>query len=240
MRQASKPLTNQQAEQPEDNKITNPDSLRYNSMLNIKSAYYNFKYAEEFIDTNSFLINRLTAEELEVLGQVNADKSIGKIIGGIYRDFSAGLQVMDLRKQEIALPPPVVQILTGMELSETIDSLLIRFPLNGMYNLCLKKQRGGVTYVKDLMIRPETSFRIRNKLEAYGNERYSIGISTLDNEQTKNIGQGSFGFGLICQESTSGLKIGGELLVTALLDNVYYIDDASRYIDVSAYVKGLS
>ncbi|MCX7904930.1 MAG: hypothetical protein N2486_10535, partial [Caloramator sp.] len=102
-------------------------------------------------------------------------------------------------------------------------------PLNGMFHVVIKKQRGAVFEGIMNITANKTAFKLFSIMLPYGMEPYSIAFRALDN---------SYGFALSFLQASS-IRNKNSLFVTYFDENGYYTDDAGKYIDVSKFGVGL-
>jgi len=195
----------------------------------IQYSYPEIPYFEEYFDVNSMILNTATPEMLAAIEKdgVNAVKSCTR---KFYESIRAGRDIIDGTKSEVkVLPPEAVLILSNISVINNPDSIEVYNMMEGTFDITVKGYRSSIVEIFGVCVNKETRFKLRSSMLIYGNEKYSLAFRLRDR---------SFGFALIGEPRDRGNK--GILKVSYFTDKAYFIDDASKYIDVQPFVKGLS
>lgn len=199
----------------------------------VKYAYAKMEAFNEYYDVNSLLLETALNNVLdqgEMLadmaenGETGVQRSMKKL-----SDYIKGERkiVNGLRSAENILPDEAVKILKDVKSYNTGGIIYITFPLEGKFNLTVKKQRGAVFTADGISVNPgENRFMLLNPMAIYGSEDYSIALASL---------AGDFGFALMYGPSIIGAKGKNMLKVSYFDKEAYYIDDAAKYRDVSGF-----
>ncbi|SHG43554.1 hypothetical protein SAMN02745221_00212 [Thermosyntropha lipolytica DSM 11003] len=199
----------------------------------IKYAYARMEAFNEYYDVNSLLletaVNKVLDEgeilaDIEENGATGVQRSMKKL-----SDYIIGNRrlVNGLRSEEKVLPLKAVEILEGVKPQNRAGIIYVSFPLDGQFNIIVKKQRGALFKADGMYIKPYAhSFQLINPLLIYGHEDYSIALSSPDNQ---------FGFALMYGPSLIGAKGQNMLKVSYFDQEAYYVDDAAKYREVSDF-----
>ncbi|HHW01820.1 MAG TPA: hypothetical protein GXX35_03220 [Thermoanaerobacterales bacterium] len=206
------------------------------AMFEIMYSYPKLEVMDEYFDTKALLINTANDEVIEDIS-TNGKTSIPRWVKQLSSTILGNRQIINgLRTNELTLPEPAVNLLKGVVVTDRtpegndLDGVYGYFPLQGFFKVVIKKQRGAIFEAYISVEGMKTAFKLRSSMAIYGDEEYSIAFRTIDN---------SFGFALMYAPSIVGAK-GKNMVKVSYFDNyTYYIDDASKYIDVRNFGKGL-
>lgn len=196
---------------------------------NLKYSYPTFKYMGEYVDIDATILRNCTQSDIEDIA-INEKSGVKRASDKVYRKLLNNRSIID--GTDVGYPVlsrSAVQLLKGVGIQRRIDDILISLPVRGVFDLVIKDQRSGVTECKSVGITDKTKFSVMSNLRAYGTEKYSIAVSSND-----------YGFALMARYSKKGIKGDASLYVSILTENEYFIDDASKYIDISQFVEGIS
>lgn len=206
-------------------------------MHEIKYAYAKMEAFNEYYDVNVLLLETILNNKLnngEILNDIyeNGKNGVHRAIAMLY-DYIKGERkiISGLKSGELILPEKAKQILQGIKTEKQAGILYASFPLEGQFNVVIKKQRGAVFKADNITIKPhDNKFLLINPMAVYGNENYSIAFRSFDE---------SFGFAIMYGPSITGAKGKNMLKVSYFDPEAYYIDDASKYRNASEFGEGI-
>lgn len=199
----------------------------------IKYAYARMEAFNEYYDVNSLLLeaalNNLL-DEGEMLRDIleNGQQGVQRSMNRLSSYIKGERKIVDgLRSEDRVLPAKAEELLKGVKVKNLAGLVYVSFPLEGQFNITIKKQRGAVFVAEGVYLKPhENSFLLMNPLIIYGQEDYSIALSSCAHE---------FGFALMYGPSIIGAKGKNMLKVSYFDRQAYYVDDASKYREVSDF-----
>ncbi|MGB9679042.1 MAG: hypothetical protein ACPL3A_03440 [Thermoanaerobacteraceae bacterium] len=206
------------------------------TMFEITYAYPKLEVMDEFYNTKGLLINKANDDILEEInknGKTAVQKWTKQLSSILLKERNI---INGLRTNKPELPEEAVNILNNLVLSDKtpdgidLDGNYIFVPFDGYFNVVIKKQRGAIFEAYMNIEKHKTAFKLYSIMSIYGDEEYSIAFRKMDN---------SFGFALMYTSGISGMKGQYMVRVSYYDDNTYYLDDASKYIDVKNFGKGI-
>lgn len=192
------------------------------TLQNIANNKCKFRSIDEFYDTR------------EVVGRyVIQNQVIGKpsiLAQRVEKDILAGREIVDARLEQETLKAIRGFInMVGVTVERFPTEIGIRFGMPQIPAGYIKKgYRNNVEVVNDVIISPTTTFKFKSRFRLYNDESYSIAIITEPFNVSIGVGLGKL-----------GIKGKAEAVIK-LIDstNKLYIDDLSKYMDVSAMIEG--
>jgi hypothetical protein len=197
---------------------------------NIQYAYPEMPYMSEYYNLKSALLNSASEDVLNDI-ETNGKNAVNSWARDFYENRAkASRKIVDgTRTREKVLPYDAIEILNNIRAKETLDALEASGMKEGVYDVVLKGYRTGVIEICGMAVSRQTRFILRSSMLAYGDERYSLAFKSQD---------GEFGFALIAESGDRGKS--GILKVSYFNADSYFVDDASKYMEVEPFVKGLS
>jgi len=193
----------------------------------IKYSYLSFPHMGEYFNEAATVMRRASHAMLNDI-EANEKSGAKRAYNEVYKTILSGRKIIDCSRQPDVILPVFTNV-RNIKCKQRIDGLSIFLGIKGVFNIVIKNQRSAITEIGSVAINTTTQFNVMSSLNAYGKEKYSIAL----------IGD-KRGFALIAGQSKEGIKGKGVLKVTAFDADNYYIDDASKYIDVRPFLYGLT
>jgi hypothetical protein len=193
----------------------------------VKYSYLSFPNMGEYFNEAETVVRYASQDMLKDI-EVNEKNGAKRVYNEVYKSILSGRQIIDCSRQPDVILPVFTNV-RNIKCKQRIDGLSIFPGIKGVFNIVIKNQRSAITEIGSVAINTTTQFNVMSSLNAYGKEKYSIAL----------IGD-KRGFALIAGQSKEGIKGKGVLKVTAFDADNYYIDDASKYIDVRPFLYGLT
>lgn len=109
----------------------------------------------------------------------------------------------------------------------------ITLPIAFDGNYFFKGYRTTKVTIPNMQVTPNTVLEVKKQLNVYPNEKFTLAFTKEENGKL-------IGFSIGVVPATTGMKGQAQCIVTVLTQDAYIIDDASKYMDVSLLVKGMS
>ena len=123
-----------------------------------------------------------------------------------------------------------VDMLKSMTIKDYTHKLEISFKYlpNDICDMYLYQPRQVCTSIKNMCIKNDTSFTLRNSFNCYGDEGFIFSLSFED-----------YAISIEATMEGSSIKGAGTLKITEATRTHIYTDLAERYIDIQPFIKGL-
>lgn len=188
----------------------------------------NMRYLNEFFSIPEFIYASLTPDDVRFLDQKGKD-GVSQVLSRLERSLMSPIQVVDLSSTQTMLPSPYDTWAQAIFATEIDASLAVHVGLSGTYNLLVKSNRTAVQSVNQVQLLVNTHILLRSPFQFYWEEKYSIAY----------IGQ-DVSYALFTAPAEGGGKGSSRLLIKIWTRTELFIDDASKYIDVTPFLKGVN
>lgn len=206
--------------------------------LNFSQQFSSLK-AREIVDYRT-LCNKVLAQDVGYCESILASGNADAFIRQIEANFLEGRQVLDYSTSPELILNEMVNPFLSATFYEDYPTTKVAFNTSFVANYVFQGYRTTAYTVEGMQVTPDNTFEIKNQSIIYNQDKFSIGFNFLANNLF-------CGFGLIAAPNNRGVKGKGRILLTALTENEYIIDDASKYcysdgtpFPVELILKGLS
>mgnify|MGYP001764491241 CR=1 FL=1 len=186
------------------------------------------RYLNEFFSVPEFIYASLTTDDVKFLEQKGKD-GVSQVLSRLERSMMSSIQVVDLTASETTLPSPFDTWAQAIFATEIDASLAVHVGLSGTYNLLVKSNRTTVQNVNQVQLLVNSNILLRSPFQFYWEEKYSIAYKGQD-----------VSYALYTASAEGGGKGSARLLIKIWTHTELLIDDASKYIDVTPFLKGVN
>ncbi len=138
-----------------------------------------------------------------------------------------------VRTNEMDMGIKKYNFFTEATIAQSALALNISLPCNLISNYYFKGYRTTRITIPNMHIAPKTVFEVKKLTNAYPTEKFSIGITMIENGQL-------IGFALSVIPATTGMKGQAQCLLSCLTHDEYIVDDGAKYFDVSQLIANMS
>ncbi len=196
--------------------------------------YGTMKYLDMFMSTREALFESLILEK-NGISYKDIDRwasSNGQLQGRmtkLYDSLTKDKLISDIFENSTQkLPEEYANIIKGISVEETPFATAVSFPVTMCADVYKTFGKGSFDTNEGVNITPNTKFIIKNKLASYSDTYFSIALNSPD-----------FSIAIAAQPNRSATKSDADLAV-AIIDKTHiWYDNASKYIDVSLFTRGL-
>lgn len=195
--------------------------------------YGTMKYFDMIKPTKEILFESLINEENGVSFR-DIDRwasSNGQLQGKmmkIYEVFTKDKTLHDVFDSAETLPKKYADIIKGIKAEENDFELAVSFPLTITADVYKTFGKGSFDKNEKVSVTPDTRFIVKNKLSSYSESHFSISLTSCD-----------LTIAIATTPNRSAIKADADLALLIVDNDSIWYDNASKYIDVKPFVKGL-
>ncbi len=195
--------------------------------------YGTMKYFDMVKPTKEILFESLIKEENGVSFRdidrwASSDGQLQGKMMKIYETLTKDKTVKDIFDSAERLPKKYADIIEGIKAEENDFELAVSFPLNLTADVYKTFGKGAFDKNEGIAVTPDTRFIVKNKLSSYSDSHFSISLSSE-----------YLTVAIATTPNRSAIKADADLALLIIDKEHIYYDNASKYIDVKLFVKGL-
>lgn len=210
--------------------------LRHKAITAFECRYFYgaMKYLDMFASTREMLFESLILEKngisyKDIERWASSDGQLQGKMTKLYDALTGDKLICDIFEDGAKkLPAEYAEIVKGIKVEETPFATAVSFPLTMTADVYKTFGKGAFDTNEKVNVTPETRFIIKNKLASYSDTYFSIALNSPD-----------FSIAIATQPNRSATKSDADLAI-AIMDKTHvWYDNASKYIDVTPFTKGL-
>ncbi len=195
--------------------------------------YGTMKYFDMVASTREILFESLIGEENGVSYRdidrwASSDGQLQGKMMKIYEALTSGKTIKDIFDSAERLPKEYADIIEGIKVEENAFETAVSFPLNMTAKVYKTFGKGAFDKNENVVVTPETRFIVKNKLSSYSEAHFSISLESED-----------LTLAIATTPNRSAIKADADLALLIIDKDSIWYDNASKYIDVKPFVKGL-